>query len=74
MASATKVAAFVALARVFYVTFDSLADYWRPALWVVAIATMVIATLMAVSQDDIKRMFAYSSMVRASSSCSASSR
>ncbi len=65
MASATKVAAFVALARVFYVTFDSLADYWRPALWVVAIATMVIATLMAVSQDDIKRMFAYSSMVHA---------
>ncbi|MBX3614333.1 MAG: NADH-quinone oxidoreductase subunit NuoN [Burkholderiaceae bacterium] len=62
MASATKVAAFVALARVFYVTFDSLADYWRPALWVVAIATMVIATLMAVSQDDIKRMFAYSSI------------
>ncbi|MFT3898787.1 MAG: NADH-quinone oxidoreductase subunit NuoN [Gordonia sp. (in: high G+C Gram-positive bacteria)] len=65
MASATKVAAFVALARVFYTTFPSLADQWRPALWVVAIATMVIATVMAVSQDDIKRMFAYSSMVHA---------
>jgi len=65
MASATKVAAFVALARVFYVTFPSLADQWRPALWVVAIATMVIATIMAVTQGDIKRMFAYSSMVHA---------
>ncbi|MFT4200526.1 NADH-quinone oxidoreductase subunit NuoN [Gordonia sp. (in: high G+C Gram-positive bacteria)] len=65
MASATKVAAFVALARVFYVTFPSLVHEWRPALWVVAIATMVIATVMAVSQDDIKRMFAYSSMVHA---------
>ncbi len=65
MASATKVAAFAALTRVLYVTFGSLADQWRPALWVVAIATMVIATLMAVSQDDIKRMFAYSSMVHA---------
>ncbi|NNG98224.1 NADH-quinone oxidoreductase subunit NuoN [Gordonia araii] len=65
MASATKVAAFVALARVFYVSFPSLAELWRPALWVVAIATMVVATIMAVSQDDIKRMFAYSSMVHA---------
>ncbi|QKT08979.1 NADH-quinone oxidoreductase subunit NuoN [Gordonia sp. X0973] len=65
MASATKLAAFVALTRVFYVTFPSLAHEWRPALWVVAIATMVVATIMAVSQDDIKRMFAYSSMVHA---------
>jgi NADH-quinone oxidoreductase subunit N len=65
MASATKIAAFVALARVFTVMFGSLADQWRPALWVVAIATMIVATIMAVTQDDIKRMFAYSSMVHA---------
>lgn len=62
MASATKVAAFGALLRVFYVGFPALQSKWEPALWAIAIATMLIATLMAVTQNDIKRMFAYSSM------------
>ncbi|MEZ5211999.1 NADH-quinone oxidoreductase subunit NuoN [Gordonia sp. (in: high G+C Gram-positive bacteria)] len=62
MASATKVAAFGAPLRVLHVGFAGLADDWRPALWAVAIATMVIATLMAVTQQDIKRMLAYSSV------------
>ena len=62
MASATKVAAFGALLRVLHVAFPSLQSDWRPALWVAAIATMVIATLMAVTQHDIKRMLAYSSV------------
>lgn len=62
MASATKVAAFGALLRVLHVAFPSLQADWRPALWVVAIATMVVATLMAVTQHDIKRMLAYSSV------------
>ncbi|MGB3603400.1 MAG: NADH-quinone oxidoreductase subunit NuoN [Gordonia sp. (in: high G+C Gram-positive bacteria)] len=62
MASATKVAAFGALLRVFHVGFPALQQDWRPALWVITIATMVIATLMAVTQNDIKRMLAYSSV------------
>ncbi|MGB3696326.1 MAG: NADH-quinone oxidoreductase subunit NuoN [Gordonia sp. (in: high G+C Gram-positive bacteria)] len=62
MASATKVAAFGALLRVLHVAFPAVERDWRPALWVVAIATMVIATLMAVTQNDIKRMLAYSSV------------
>lgn len=62
MASATKVAAFGALLRVLYIGFPALQDKWEPALWAVAIATMIVATLMAVTQNDIKRMFAYSSM------------
>ncbi len=62
MASATKVAAFGALLRVLHVGFPGLEPDWRPVLWAVAIATMVLATLMAVTQTDIKRMLAYSSM------------
>ncbi|EGD55524.1 NADH-quinone oxidoreductase subunit NuoN [Gordonia neofelifaecis] len=62
MASATKVAAFGGLLRVLHVGFPALQSDWRPALWVVAIATMVVATLMAVTQADIKRMLAYSSV------------
>ena len=62
MASATKVAAFGALLRVLHVAFPGLQDDWRPALWTIAIATMVLATIMAVTQQDIKRMLAYSSV------------
>ncbi|MFZ2511014.1 MAG: NADH-quinone oxidoreductase subunit NuoN [Gordonia sp. (in: high G+C Gram-positive bacteria)] len=62
MASATKVAAFGALLRVLQVGFPALEPDWRPALWAVALATMVLGTLMAVTQSDIKRMLAYSSV------------
>ncbi|MFT3662908.1 MAG: NADH-quinone oxidoreductase subunit NuoN [Gordonia sp. (in: high G+C Gram-positive bacteria)] len=62
MASATKVAAFGALLRVLHVGFAPLEPDWRMPMWAVAIATMVIATFMAVTQSDVKRMLAYSSV------------
>jgi NADH-quinone oxidoreductase subunit N len=65
MASATKVAAFGALLRVFYVAFGGLGWEWRPAAWGVAIATMVVGSLFAVTQTDVKRMLAYSSVAHA---------
>ncbi|MFT4397958.1 NADH-quinone oxidoreductase subunit NuoN [Gordonia lacunae] len=65
MAAATKVAAFGALLRVFFVGFEALRDQWEPALWAVAIASMVIASVMAVTQNDVKRMLAYSSIAHA---------
>ncbi|RPA12532.1 NADH-quinone oxidoreductase subunit NuoN [Gordonia sp. OPL2] len=65
MAAATKIAAFGALLRVFYVGFGDLRSDWEPALWAVAIATMLIGAVMAVTQTDIKRMLAYSSITHA---------
>lgn len=65
MAAATKVAAFGALLRVFYVSFGALKSDWEPVLWAVAIATMLIGAIMAVTQTDIKRMLAYSSITHA---------
>ena len=62
MAAATKIAAFGAMLRLFYVALDGLDEYWRPALWAVAIATMLFGAVLAVSQTDIKRMLAYSSI------------
>lgn len=62
MAAATKVAAFGALLRLVYVALPGLHDQWRPVLWVIAIATMVVATIAAVNQTDVKRMLAYSSV------------
>ncbi|GAA3968823.1 NADH-quinone oxidoreductase subunit NuoN [Thermobifida alba] len=65
MASGTLVAAFGALLRVFYVAFGASVEQWRPMLWVVAILTMVLAAVIAVTQRDIKRLLAYSSVVHA---------
>ncbi len=65
MASCTKVAAFGAILRVFYVAFlDSRWD-WRPVIGVIAVATMIIGAVLAATQTDIKRLLAYSSIANA---------
>src|SRR6202043_243646 len=65
MASCTVVSAFGALLRVFYVAFGNLAWDWRPALWVIAVLTMLIGAIIAVTQTDVKRLLAYSSIAHA---------
>jgi NADH-quinone oxidoreductase subunit N len=51
--------------RVMYVALGGAAWDWRPAYWVVAMATMLVGVLMAVTSSDIKRMLAYSSIAHA---------
>jgi NADH-quinone oxidoreductase subunit N len=65
MASCTLVAAFGAVLRVFYVAFGQLTWDWRPAMWVVAILTMVVGSIVAITQTDVKRLLAYSSIAQA---------
>jgi NADH-quinone oxidoreductase subunit N len=65
MASCTVVSAFGALLRVFYVAFGTLTWDWRPAMWVVAVLTMVIGAVIAITQTDVKRLLAYSSIAHA---------
>ncbi|MGH3246615.1 MAG: NADH-quinone oxidoreductase subunit NuoN [Trebonia sp.] len=65
MASCTVVSAFGALLRVFYVAFGTLTWDWRPALWVIAILTMVIGAIIGITQTDVKRLLAYSSIAHA---------
>ena len=62
MAAATKIAAFGALLRVFYVALPELRHEWRPVLWAIAILTMVVGTVTAIKQNDVKRMLAYSAV------------
>jgi NADH-quinone oxidoreductase subunit N len=62
MAAATKAAAFGAMLRLFYVAFGSARWTWQPMMWVIAILTMVVGTLLALVQSDMKRMLAYSSV------------
>jgi proton-translocating NADH-quinone oxidoreductase chain N len=65
MASCTLVSAFGALLRVFYVAFGQLTWDWRPAMWGVAILTMLAGSIVAITQRDVKRLLAYSSIAQA---------
>ncbi|MFJ3174663.1 NADH-quinone oxidoreductase subunit NuoN [Streptomyces roseus] len=65
MAAATKVAAFGALLRLLYVVLPGLRWDWRPVMWGVAILTMLAGAVIAVTQTDVKRLLAYSSIAHA---------
>ncbi|MFI1966908.1 NADH-quinone oxidoreductase subunit NuoN [Streptomyces pathocidini] len=65
MAAATKVAAFGALLRLLYVVLPGMRWDWRPVMWGVAIVTMLAGAIVAVTQTDVKRMLAYSSIAHA---------
>ena len=62
MAAGTKVAAFGALLRLFYSAFGDERWSWTPMLWVIAILSMLVGSVLAVVQSDMKRMLAYSSI------------
>jgi NADH-quinone oxidoreductase subunit N len=65
MAACTKVAAFGALARVLFVAFGDTRWEWRGVLWAVAIISMIIGAVLGLTQTDVKRMVAYSSIAHA---------
>ena len=65
MAACTKVAAFGALLRVLYVGLRHQRVDWRPVICGVAILTMLVGAVLALTQTDIKRLLAYSSIANA---------
>lgn len=65
MSVGTKVAAFVAMARVFTVAMHPVQLQWTPILWIIAVLTMVGGNVLAVTQRNVKRMLAYSSIANA---------
>ncbi len=65
MAAAVKLAGFGALLRLFYVAFGASKWDWRPAFWLIAILTMFVGVIFALTQTDVKRMLAYSSIAHA---------
>ncbi len=65
MAAGTKAAAMIALMRVLFVAFGGAAWDWRPLILAVSIATMLLGSLVAIAQTDVKRMLGYSSVAHA---------
>ncbi|TFV53285.1 NADH-quinone oxidoreductase subunit NuoN [Blastococcus sp. TF02A_35] len=65
MAACTKVAAFGAILRLLYVAFGTAEWTWRPLVYAVAIVSMVVGAVLGLTQTDLKRMLAYSSVAHA---------
>ena len=65
MAACTKVAAFGAILRLLYVAFGTAEWTWRPLIYGVAIVSMVVGAVLGLTQTDLKRMLAYSSIAHA---------
>ena len=65
MAASSKLAGFAALVRVLDVTLFGLRTDWKPIVIAIAIATMIVGSVLAVVQEDVKRMLAYSSIAHA---------
>ncbi|MGR7024021.1 NADH-quinone oxidoreductase subunit NuoN [Geodermatophilus sp. URMC 62] len=65
MAACTKVAAFGAILRLLYVAFGTDEWTWRPLVYGVAIVSMVVGAVLGLTQTDLKRMLAYSSVAHA---------
>ncbi|MCR4290410.1 MAG: NADH-quinone oxidoreductase subunit N, partial [Candidatus Scalindua sp.] len=65
MSIGPKAAAFAVFLRVFLVALPGLEPKWSIVLWVLAVLTMTVGNLVAISQTNIKRMLAYSSIAHA---------
>jgi len=65
MAVGVKAAAFAAFVRIFGGALPLLDFQWKDVLWVLAVITMTVGNVVALSQTNIKRMLAYSSIAHA---------
>jgi NADH-quinone oxidoreductase subunit N len=65
MSSGAKIAGFAALLRVFATAFPTLAADMTDVLWALAALTMILGNFIAISQTNIKRLLAYSSIAHA---------
>jgi NADH-quinone oxidoreductase subunit N len=65
LAVASKAASFAILLRIFYEGLGSLRLEWQMLVAIVAAATMIWGNLAALTQDNVKRMLAYSSIAHA---------
>jgi len=65
MSAGPKAAAFAAFMRVTYISLDSLQVDMSAMFWFLAVVTMTVGNFIAISQKDVKRMLAFSSISHA---------
>jgi NADH-quinone oxidoreductase subunit N len=65
LAAAIKASAFAAFIRIFVVELGDFHVYWERIIWALAVLTMIVPNVIALVQDNIKRLLAYSSIAHA---------
>jgi NADH-quinone oxidoreductase subunit N len=65
LSAGPKAAAFAIFLRIFMTAFDSIGAGWEPLVWISALLSMTIGNFAALTQSNIKRMLAYSSIAHA---------
>ena len=65
MSAGPKAAAFAAFLRIFAEAFGSLRGEWWEIIWILSVVTMTVGNVVALKQDNVKRMLAYSSIAHA---------
>ena len=65
MSVGAKAGGFAALLRVFVLAFPAISVDLTPVLWGLAALTMILGNVVAISQTNIKRLLAYSSIAHA---------
>ena len=61
----SKAASFAMLLRIFVEGLGTLSEDWRPLFWVLSALTMTVGNIAALTQSNVKRMLAYSSIAHA---------
>ena len=65
LSAGPKAAAFAVFLRVYMTAFEPIGGRWQPLLWLSAFLSMTIGNFAALTQSNIKRMLAYSSIAHA---------
>ncbi len=65
MATGPKAAAFAIFLRIFMTAFQNISGGWEPLIWISALLSMTIGNFAALTQTNLKRMLAYSSIAHA---------
>ena len=65
MAVGVKLAAFAGFLRIFMVNLGAISSEWTAVLWIIAVLTMTAGNVIALVQNNIKRMLAYSAIAHA---------
>jgi NADH-quinone oxidoreductase subunit N len=65
LSAGPKAAAFAIFLRIFMTAFDSIQNNWQPLVWMSALLSMTIGNFAALTQSNIKRLLAYSSIAHA---------
>lgn len=65
MSAGPKAAAFAIFLRVFTTAFGQISNRWEPMVWASALLTMTIGNFAALTQNNVKRVLAYSSIAHA---------